>query len=120
MRESHPLVGTSLPPAPNVFRGEVRSKCGSTIVEPTPLTEINEAFDKHWSVIVWNDPINLMDYVVYVFQKVLHMTETQARKHMLEVHHQGKSLVAQETHERAEHLVHELQAFGLQATLQSL
>ena len=42
-----------------------------------------------WHVIVLNDPVNLMSYVVMVFRKVLGFDETKARKHMMEVHEQG-------------------------------
>ncbi len=93
---------------------------GATITTPDLQTESLSEFDHGWSVVVWNDPINLMDYVVYVFQKVLHMSQSQATKHMMEVHQNGKSLVAHENHEKAEHLVHQLQSYGLTATLQSL
>jgi len=82
--------------------------------------KVKEAFDKGWGVIVWNDPVNLMNYVVFVFKKVLKMNDTDATRHMLEVHHKGKSMVARETRERAEYYVHRLQAFGLQATMESL
>ena len=44
-----------------------------------------------WRVVVLNDPVNLMSYVVMVFKKVLGFDETKARKHMLEVHEQGRS-----------------------------
>jgi ATP-dependent Clp protease adaptor protein ClpS len=77
-----------------------------------------EDWDAGWSVIVWNDPVNLMSYVCYVFMKVLGMDETSAQRHMLEVHHQGKSLVAHETREKAEFLAHQLQSYGLQATIE--
>ena len=64
--------------------------------------KIEEAFEKGWHVIVWNDPINLMTYVVFVFMKVLAFTKERATKHMLEVHKKGKSIVATETREKAE------------------
>lgn len=91
-----------------------------TITTPDQDTKTSLDLDHGWSVVVWNDPINLMDYVVYVFQKVLHMNKAQATKHMKEVHERGKSLVAHENHEKAEHLVHQLQSYGLKATLQAL
>jgi ATP-dependent Clp protease adaptor protein ClpS len=81
-------------------------------------TKLKDAFEKVWAVIVWNDPVNLMSYVVHVFQTVLKMDRQQATKHMLEVHEKGKSLVAMETRERAEFLVHRLQHYGLQATME--
>ena len=49
-----------------------------------------------WHIVVWDDPVNLMTYVVYVFQKVFGYSHPLARKLMLEVHQEGKSLVATE------------------------
>ena len=80
--------------------------------------KLKEAFSRGWSVIVWNDPVNLMDYVVYVFKTVLKMNEQDASRHMWEVHTQGKSVVARETREKSELIVHRLRGFGLNATLE--
>jgi ATP-dependent Clp protease adaptor protein ClpS len=80
--------------------------------------KLKEAFARGWSVIVWNDPVNLMDYVVYVFKTVLKMNEKDASRHMWEVHQNGKSMVARETREKAELVVHRLRGFGLNATLE--
>src|SRR5207249_7321490 len=80
--------------------------------------KIEEAFEKGWSVIVWNDPVNLMSYVVFVFMKVLAFTKEKATKHMLEVHHQGKSVVATETREKAELYHQQIQAHGLKVTIE--
>jgi len=80
--------------------------------------KLKEAFARGWSVIVWNDPVNLMEYVVYVFKTVLKMNEADASRHMMEVHQKGKSFVARETKEKAEMLVHRLRGFGLNATME--
>ena len=80
--------------------------------------KLKEAFERGWSVIVWNDPVNLMDYVVYVFKAVLKMNEKDASRHMWEVHQKGKSMVAVETREKSELIVHRLRGFGLNATLE--
>ncbi|MBL9166599.1 MAG: ATP-dependent Clp protease adapter ClpS [Verrucomicrobiales bacterium] len=69
-------------------------------------------------VIVWNDPVNLMNYVSHVFQKVFGWDRKTAEKHMLEVHQQGKSVVARESLEKAEHYVHRLHAYSLHATME--
>lgn len=74
--------------------------------------------DTPWNVIVWNDPINLMPYVTRVFQKVFGYSNELATKLMLEVHHNGKSLVASEARERAEFHLLQLHQYGLQATLE--
>ncbi len=80
--------------------------------------KVEEAFDKGWNVIVWNDPINLMTYVVFVFMKVLGFTKEKATRHMLQVHKNGKSLVATETRERAELYYQQIQSYGLTVTLE--
>jgi ATP-dependent Clp protease adaptor protein ClpS len=59
-----------------------------------------------------------MTYVVFVFQRVFGYNRSLAHKLMLEVHNQGKSLVATEPREKAEHHLVQLHAYGLQATLQ--
>jgi ATP-dependent Clp protease adaptor protein ClpS len=88
------------------------------VVEPDVKEGVKEAFDKGWLVVVWNDPVNLMSYVVFVFKRVLGMSKEDATRHMLEVHHKGKSAVARETKEKSEMLVHRLQAYGLNATME--
>lgn len=74
--------------------------------------------DTPWLVVVHNDPVNLMGYVVMVFRKVLAMEKTRAEKHMLEVHHRGRSVVWSGAREPAEHRVHELQSWHLRTTLE--
>ena len=90
--------------------------------ETSPDLDVEEklkaAFARGWSVIVWNDPVNLMDYVVYVFKSVMKMNEQDATRHMWEVHQKGKSVVARETREKSELLVHRLRGFGLNATME--
>jgi len=91
-----------------------------TLPKPADVTEekVESAFEKGWNVLVWNDPVNLMSYVVFVFMKVLGFTKEKATKHMLEVHQQGKSCVVRETREKAEHYYQQLQAFGLTTTME--
>jgi ATP-dependent Clp protease adaptor protein ClpS len=69
-------------------------------------------------VICWDDPVNLMEYVTHVFQKIFGWGRAKAETHMLQVHNQGKSILTREGLERAEHYVHELQKYGLQATME--
>jgi ATP-dependent Clp protease adaptor protein ClpS len=76
------------------------------------------ATDVPWVVIVWNDPVNLMSYVSYVFQSYFGYSEAKANKLMLEVHRQGKSAVASGTREKAERDTVAMHSFGLWATYQ--
>ena len=71
-----------------------------------------------WRVVVLNDPVNLMSYVVMVFKKVFGFSEQKARKHMLEVHEQGRSVVWMGVREQAEAHVFALQQWHLTAVLE--
>lgn len=71
-----------------------------------------------WKVVVLNDPINLMSYVVLVFKRVFGFDETRARTHMLEVHEKGRSVVWSGPRERAETYVYTLQEWHLSAILE--
>ncbi|AHH94617.1 ATP-dependent Clp protease adapter ClpS [Kutzneria viridogrisea] len=74
--------------------------------------------DKPWLTIVWNDPVNLMSYVTYVFQKVFGYSRDQATKLMLDVHHKGRAIVSSGSKEKVEADVAKLHAAGLWATMQ--
>ncbi|MFN2569891.1 MAG: ATP-dependent Clp protease adapter ClpS [Candidatus Dormibacteria bacterium] len=70
-----------------------------------------------WNVIVWNDPVTLMTYVVLVLRTLFGHDNQTATRLMLQVHHEGKAIVATQPREQAEVSVSRLHAFGLQATL---
>lgn len=95
---------------------------GASVPQTTPIqTEQDnpkETLDPGYLVICWDDPINLMDYVTHVFQVVFGWSKSKAEQHMLQVHHQGKSLLTRESLERAEHYVHQLQQYRLHATME--
>src|SRR5258706_350414 len=71
-----------------------------------------------WNVIVHNDPINLMNYVTMVLMRVFGYPRAKAKKMMLEVHNQGRSLVWSGGREQAEHYVHQLHSYQLLATME--
>jgi ATP-dependent Clp protease adaptor protein ClpS len=71
-----------------------------------------------WNVVVHNDPVNLMSYVTMVFQKVFGYSRDRATRHMLEVHHLGRSIVWTGSREQAELYVQQLHGYLLQATLE--
>jgi ATP-dependent Clp protease adaptor protein ClpS len=81
-------------------------------------TDTKDALDVPWNVIVFNDPINLMSYVTMVFQRVFGYPRPKAERHMLEVHHQGRSVVWSGGREQAEHYVHQLHSYQLLAQLE--
>lgn len=80
-------------------------------------SEHSEATDAPWVTIVWDDPVNLMNYVTYVFQKLFGYSEPHATKLMLQVHNEGKAVVSSGTKEKAEFDVARLHGHGLWATL---
>ena len=89
---------------------------------PTPVqqpeTDELVGIDVPWDVLVWDDPVNLMSYVVFVFRRVFGFSDEVAQKLMLEVHERGRALVASEPREQAERYVQQLHGFGLHATMQ--
>jgi ATP-dependent Clp protease adaptor protein ClpS len=74
--------------------------------------------DQPWVTIVWDDPVNLMDYVTHVFQKLFGYPKPKAEKLMLQVHQEGRAAVSSGTREQMENDVQRLHAHGLWATLQ--
>ncbi|MEK7295657.1 MAG: ATP-dependent Clp protease adapter ClpS [Actinomycetota bacterium] len=87
------------------------------IVEELEVSE-KSAADRPWIVIVWNDPINLMSYVTFVFQKLFGYDLEKATALMLDVHHKGRAVVSSGPRERAEFDVYRLHEHGLWATMQ--
>jgi ATP-dependent Clp protease adaptor protein ClpS len=74
--------------------------------------------DRPWKVIVWNDPINLMSYVTFVFQKLFGYSKDKAHQLMLDVHLKGKAVVSHGPREKAELDVFRLHEHGLWATME--
>ncbi len=85
---------------------------------PEPERHEAEEVDRPWVVIVWNDPVNLMTYVTYVFQKLFGYSREKAETLMYQVHLEGKAVVSNGTREKAEADVARLHAHGLWATMQ--
>ena len=83
-----------------------------------PVGDVDEATEGPWIVLVWNDPINLMSYVTFVFQKVFGYSLEKATELMLDVHHKGRAVVSSGSREKAELDVFRLHEHGLWATMQ--
>ena len=92
------------------------------IVVPDTVEELlgnsDTRLEVPWVVIVWDDPINLMDYVTYVFQKLFGFSLQKATQLMLQVHNEGKAVVSSGNREKSELDVARLHAHGLWATMQ--
>lgn len=81
------------------------------------ITGEDTEVERPWLVIVWNDPINLMSYVTWVFQKLFGYSLQKATKLMLDVHHKGRAVVSSGPREKAEFDCFRLHAHGLWATV---
>jgi ATP-dependent Clp protease adaptor protein ClpS len=102
----------------------------STVTKDPPTTVDEPAIEKEarskedvdlpWQVVVHNDPVNLMTYVTMVFQRVFGYPREKAEKHMLEVHHKGRSILWSGMRERAELYVQQLHGYLLLATLEKI
>lgn len=92
----------------------------STAPVELELPDLDETVevDRPWIVIVWNDPINLMSYVTFVFQKLFGYSLEKATKLMLQVHHEGRAVVSSGTRESCEFDVYRLHQHGLWATME--
>lgn len=89
-----------------------------TITTPEQETDTSVFLDEPWNVIIHNDPVNLMSYVSYVIRKIFGYEEEKARRHMMEVHTKGRSLVWSGAREQAEHYVRELHGHQLMSTME--
>ena len=74
--------------------------------------------DRPWITLVWNDPVNEMTYVAWVFTSYFGFSRAEARKRMLQVHNEGKAVVATGSREEMERHVYAMHGYGLWATLQ--
>jgi ATP-dependent Clp protease adaptor protein ClpS len=83
-----------------------------------PVVDQAGVEDQPWVAIVWNDPVNLMSYVTYIFQKLFGYSREVATKLMLDVHHKGRAVVSSGDKDKIEADVARLHAAGLWATMQ--
>jgi ATP-dependent Clp protease adaptor protein ClpS len=83
-----------------------------------PDVEELTAIDRPWQTVVWNDPVNLMSYVTFVFQQYFGYSRKKAEKLMLEVHKDGRSVVSTGGREEMERDVRAMHEYGLWATME--
>lgn len=95
----------------------------SMSMDPTGGTALAERAEESllnanpWICIVWDDPVNLMSYVTHVFCTYFHYPRAKAEMLMLQVHSEGKAVVASGSREAMERDVNAMHGFGLWATL---
>jgi ATP-dependent Clp protease adaptor protein ClpS len=82
------------------------------------LSETVVETDRPWITLVWNDPVNLMTYVTFVFQEYFGYSREKATRLMMQVHEEGRAVVATGSREEMERDVTALHGYGLWATLQ--
>ncbi|WP_031939846.1 ATP-dependent Clp protease adapter ClpS [Prescottella defluvii] len=82
------------------------------------VEETTEAQDRPWVTLVWDDPVNLMHYVTYIFQKLFGYSKAKATDLMMQVHKEGKAVVSSGSRDKVENDVRKLHAAGLWATMQ--
>jgi ATP-dependent Clp protease adaptor protein ClpS len=89
---------------------------------PTPVkdpeVDRDQGVDHPWQVVVWNDPVNTMSYVVYVFRKLFGYDVTKATELMLQVHYEGRAIVSDGPREKVEVDCFRLHGHGLWATIE--
>ncbi|NDK92605.1 ATP-dependent Clp protease adapter ClpS [Gordonia desulfuricans] len=103
--------------APDVIRAHEATPGGAAVAEPSVADSASD-LDRPWMTIVWDDPVNLMRYVTFVFQKIFGYSEAKANELMMQVHTEGKAVVSSGDRDKVESDVRKLHAAGLWATMQ--
>ncbi|WP_435299692.1 ATP-dependent Clp protease adapter ClpS [Timonella sp. A28] len=83
-----------------------------------PDSDVSTQPNAPWVVIVWNDPVNLMNYVAYVFESYFGFSQEKAHTLMMQVHREGRAVVASGSREKIEFDVQAMHGYGLWATMQ--
>ena len=100
----------------------ISSSAGTQVLERPPVMEdigsVDIDIDKSWKVIVWDDPVNLAKYVIYVFKKIFGYSDEKSVKLVEEIQKEGKAVVSSGTKEKSESDVFRLHEYGLWATLE--
>ena len=115
LHERHPAVTS---PVGGRLSAPAMAGSASPAELDDPTTDVVVDEDKPWVVIVWNDPINLMQYVTYVLQKLFGFSKEKAEQLMMDVHLKGRAVVSSGPRDKAELDVFRLHEHGLWATMQ--
>lgn len=71
-----------------------------------------------WTTVVWDDPVNLMDYVTMVFMRHFGYSREKATQLMIRVHNEGRATVARGAREEMETHVAAMHGYGLHASVE--
>ena len=91
---------------------------GAPVEIEEPEVDESTFTERPWQTVVWNDPVNLMSYVTFVFTQYFGYSRKKAEKLMLEVHHDGRSVVSTGSREEMERDVQAMHEYGLWATME--
>ena len=91
-----------------------------TVAVPTVDTQTSDELSSPWQVVVLNDPVNLISFVVLVIRRVFGYSESKAVAMTMDVHEKGKSIVWTGEREKAEMYVQQLQGFQLLAKMEKV
>jgi ATP-dependent Clp protease adaptor protein ClpS len=111
------MSAPTLQPLPMRLESDVATAEPEIDTEQQNEAESDAESDRPWVTIVWDDPINLMNYVTHVFMTVFGYPEPKATRLMLQVHQSGRAIVSSGPRERMEFDVARLHGFGLWATV---
>lgn len=120
-----PARATATPPAPAKPKMTRPATPARATATPTTLPTVERfddpvaTVDPGWLVIVWDDPINLMSYVTFVFRKLFGYSKEKAHRLMMQVHTEGRAVVSSGPKEKAEMDVFRLHEHGLWATMET-
>lgn len=89
-----------------------------SLTDPLGSAQATLESDGPWCTVVWNDPVNLMSYVEFVFRRYFGYSHLVAEQLMMQVHEEGRAIVSSGSRERVETDVQAMHSFGLQATLE--
>lgn len=89
-----------------------------TEAAPAVEVEVDEELSPPWQVLIFNDPVNLMDFVTLILRRIFGYTEQKATELMLQVHHRGRAIVWTGEREKAELYVQQLQSYQLLASME--
>ncbi len=96
---------------------DVTATPDAATVERTDVDEV-VATELPWITIVWDDPVNLMSYVTFVFTDYFRYPRSKAKRLMMQVHTEGKAIVSSGSREEMERDVQAMHSYGLWATLE--
>ncbi|MDQ2660378.1 MAG: ATP-dependent Clp protease adapter ClpS [Actinomycetota bacterium] len=89
----------------------------TTLEQLDAETTVRVVAEEPWCTIVWDDPVNLMTYVSYVFRSYFGYAREKAERLMLRVHTEGRAIVATGNREAMERHAEAMHGYGLQATV---